>query len=154
MASETFNLSGIVRPAQEADLNSILKIEQASFEQQWGCDQFKAALNDIFLLLEEKEIVGFVIACYCQLVNKGIIVRIAVNPSHRGKGIAKILLGEALDRLKALGVREIELSVDIVKTGAIKLYEKFGFKVLQVVSMNFNDNDVDESFYMMKLSLE
>ena len=79
-------------------------------------------------------------------------MRIAVHPSYRGKGIAKFLMGEALDRLKALHVKDVELNVDIVKTGAIKLYEGFGFKVMRVVSPNYNNNE--ESYHMMKLSLE
>jgi ribosomal-protein-alanine N-acetyltransferase len=129
----------------------VLEIEQASFVDQWDYLQFKAALKDIFLIYEEKQIAGFIIACYCQLAKRGIILRIAVELSQRGKGIAKALLMEALTKLKDHDITEVELSVDIVKTGAIKLYEKFGFRVMQVVSMNYNN--ANESFYMMKLDL-
>jgi ribosomal-protein-alanine N-acetyltransferase len=140
-----------VRSASEQDLDRVLEIEQACFVDQWDYPQFKAALKDIFLVYEEEHIVGFVVACYCQLAKKGIILRIAVEPSQRGKGIAKVLLMQALTKLQNYDTMEVELSVDIVKTGAIKLYEKFGFRVMQVVSMDYNNDN--ESFYMMKLNL-
>ena len=140
-----------LRPASEPDLDKVMEIERASFVDQWDYPQFKAALKDIFLVYDEEQIAGFIIACYCQLAKRGIILRIAVEPSQRGKGIAKALLREALTKLKDYDTIEVELSVDIVKTGAIKLYEKFGFRVMQVVSMNYDN--ANESFYMMKLNL-
>jgi len=140
-----------LRPASEPDLDKVMEIERASFVDQWDYPQFKAALKDIFLVYDEEQIAGFIIACYCQLAKRGIILRIAVEPSQRGKGIAKALLMEALTKLKDYDTIEVELSVDIVKTGAIKLYEKFGFRVMQVVSMNYDN--ANESFYMMKLNL-
>lgn len=146
------DVSGRIRPAGEQDLESVLRIEKICFGEQWNEVQFEAALKDIFLVFEKEEIIGFLVACYSQLANRGFIMRIAVHPSYRGKGIAKFLMGEALDRLKALHVKDVELNVDIVKTGAIKLYEGFGFKVMRVVSPNYNNNE--ESYHMMKLSLE
>jgi ribosomal-protein-alanine N-acetyltransferase len=151
MMSDTPGLCRYVRSASEQDLDRVLEIEQACFVDQWDYPQFRAALKDIFLVFEEKQIAGFVIACHCELAKRGIILRIAVEPSQRGKGIAKALLMEVLTKLKDYDIMEVELSVDIVKAGAIKLYEKFGFRVMQVVSMNYNNTN--ESFYMMKLNL-
>jgi ribosomal protein S18 acetylase RimI-like enzyme len=128
-----------------------MEIERACFEGQWDYLQFKAALKDIFLVYDEKQIAGFIVVCYCRLAKKGIILRIAVEPSQQNKGIAKALLKEALTKMRQYDINEVELSVDIVKTGVIKLYEKFGFKVMQVVSMDYNN--ANESFYMMKLNL-
>ncbi len=148
------DLSGLcqyVRPASEEDLERVLEIEQACFEDRWDYPQFRAALKDIFLVYEEEKIAGFIIACYCQLSKKGIILRVAVEPSQRGKGYAKALIMETLTKLKNYDVMEVELSVDIVKTGAIKLYEKFGFRIMQVIAMDYNNSD--ESYYIMKMNI-
>lgn len=149
--SDAPGLRQYIRSASEQDLDRVLEIEQACFVDQWDYTQFEAALKDIFLVYEEKQIAGFTIACCCELAKRGIILRIAVEPSQQGKGIAKALLMEALTKLKYCDIMEVELSVDIVKTGAIKLYEKFGFRAMQVVSMN-HDN-ANESFHIMKLTL-
>jgi ribosomal-protein-alanine N-acetyltransferase len=149
--SDTPDLCRYVRSASEQDLDRVLEIEQASFADQWDYLQFKAALKDIFLVYDKRKIAGFITACYCQLAKKGIILRIAVEPSQRGKGIAQALLMEALTKLHDYDITDVELSVDIVKNGAIKLYEKFGFRVMQVVSMNYDN--ANESFYIMKLNL-
>jgi ribosomal-protein-alanine N-acetyltransferase len=149
--ADTLDLCRYIRPASEPDLDRVMEIERASFVDQWNHLQFKAALKDIFLVYDEEEIVGFIIACHCQLAKRGIILRIAVDPFYREKGIAKALLMKALTKLRGYDIKEIELSVDIVKTGAIKLYEKFGFKVMQVISMDHDD--ANESFYIMKLNL-
>jgi len=151
MMSDALGLCQYVRSASEQDLDRVLEIEQACFVDQWDYPQFRAALKDIFLVFEEEKIAGFLIACHCELAKRGIILRIAVESSQRGKGIAKTLLMEALNKLRDYEVTEVELNVDIVKTGAIKLYEKFGFKVMQVVTMDYND--ANESFYIMKLNL-
>jgi ribosomal-protein-alanine N-acetyltransferase len=151
MMSDAPGLCQYVRSASEPDLDRVLAIEEACFAGQWDYLQFKAALKDIFLVYDEKQIAGFIIGCYCELAKKGIILRIAVEPSQRKKGIAKALLREALNKMRQYDITEVELSVDIVKNRAIKLYEKFGFKVMHVVSTDYEN--ANESFYMMKLNL-
>ena len=46
-------------------------------------------------------------------------------PAHRGKGIAAVLLSEALTRAKALGAREAYVISDLL------FYEKLGFEEAQ-----------------------
>lgn len=139
-----------IRLATGLDLERILEIDRLSFDMQWDCGKFKAALNDLFLVFEEKEVLGFLSACCIELANQAIIMKIAVHPDHRGKGIATKLIEAALDKFKKMKFTEVELHVEIVKTGAIKLYEKFGFKVMKVVYANYEEN---EAYYMMKLKL-
>lgn len=143
--------SMLIRQATGSDLNAILEIERLSFEKQWDYDKFKTALNDIFLVFEEKEIVGFLSACCSALGDSAVIMKIAVHPDHRGRGIATRLIEAARDELKEKGIREVELHVDIVKRGAIRLYEKLGFKIRKVVTANYEE---DEAFYEMKLKLD
>ena len=143
--------SGSIRRATESDLGRILEIESLSFENQWDLASFRAALKELFLVLEEREIVGFLSACCCALAKRAVIMRIAVHPDHRGEGVATRLIAAALDQLRELKVSEVDLDVEIVKTGAIGLYEKIGFQRRQVLTMN---NENHEPFLEMKLRLD
>jgi ribosomal protein S18 acetylase RimI-like enzyme len=79
-----------------------------------------------------EEIVGLVALGRENLKNlshKTLIWGMYVKAEHRGKGIAKALLQEALSLAKSVpGVLQVNLSVNASNTGAIGLYESFGFK--------------------------
>jgi ribosomal-protein-alanine N-acetyltransferase len=152
MDTNRASFSGGIRSATEMDMDRILEIERLSFVDQWKYDHFKGALKELFFVYEEKEILGFLIACCCGMANRAIIMRVAVHPDHRGKGIATLLLKTALDKLKQRGIGEVEIDVDIGKTGAFKLYENCGFRQMRLVTMNYTLNSDNESFYMMKLT--
>ncbi len=143
--------SGLIRRATESDLGRILEIESLSFENRWDLASFRSALDELFLVLEEKEVVGFLSACGCALAKRAVIMRIAVHPDHRGEGVATRLIAALLDHLRKMKVSEVELDVEIVKTGAIGLYEKFGFQRRHVLTMNDENH---ETFLEMKLRLD
>jgi ribosomal protein S18 acetylase RimI-like enzyme len=52
-----------------------------------------------------------------------------------------------------MGIREVELDVEIVKRGAIQLYERVGFRTARGIPMSENEtmNNENGSFYMMKM---
>jgi ribosomal-protein-alanine N-acetyltransferase len=110
-------------------------------------------LRDLFLVSGEKEISGFLIACCWENERRAVIMRIAVHPDYRGRGIATILIEEAIEKIREMDIREVELDVDIVKRGAIKLYEAVGFRIDRGIPMIDNNTMDDEngSFYLMKL---
>jgi ribosomal-protein-alanine N-acetyltransferase len=140
-----------IRLATAGDLQRILEIEGLSFEKPWDCHEFKAALNDVFLVFEEREVLGFLCACCSAVGNTAVILKIAVHPDYRGKGIATRLISAVLARLRTLRVAEVGLDVDVVKRGAIHLYERFGFQIWKAVTANHEE---DEGFYEMKLKLD
>lgn len=57
------------------------------------------------------------------------IKRLWTDPAFRGRGIASALLGAALARAAGNGVGTVRLSVWEWRTGAVALYERFGFRV-------------------------
>jgi ribosomal-protein-alanine N-acetyltransferase len=142
-----------IRPALTSDLPRIMEIERLTFGGQWDYYQFKASLDDVFLLAVDAAtagLVGFLVACCCEIARRGIILRVAVHPDYQGQGIATQLLEEALRALQKKDLGEVELDVDLLKAGAIRLYEKVGFKVVEVFSPSEEDND---TFCIMRKKL-
>jgi ribosomal-protein-alanine N-acetyltransferase len=140
-----------IRFATISDLKRILEIERLCFDPQWSRQQFCSSLKELFFVFEEeKEILGFLVACSCEIARRAIIMRIAVHPDYRGRGIATKLIAAALDKFKQMDLKYAELDVDIVKNGAIRLYEKFGFRIMKVATVNFED---EPSYFIMQLSL-
>jgi ribosomal-protein-alanine N-acetyltransferase len=151
MESNGLDAYSSIRSATASDLEMILEIERLSFDSQWSQVQFSASLKDLLLVFEAgKQILGFLIACTCEIAKRAIIMRIAVHPDHRGRGIASQLIAASLEQFKQRDLKCVELDVDIVKNGAIKLYEKFGFKIMRVATVNY---DEDTGFLIMKLLL-
>jgi ribosomal-protein-alanine N-acetyltransferase len=142
-----------IRPALLSDLRRVLEIERLAFGGRWDYYQFKASLDDIFLLAVDGatgDTVGFLVACCCEISRRGVILRVAVHPDFQGRGIATRLLEESFVELRKKGLEEVELDVDIVKDGALRLYKKLGFKVVEMFSPDF---ERDENFYVMRRKL-
>ncbi|WP_447008066.1 GNAT family N-acetyltransferase [Saccharothrix isguenensis] len=57
------------------------------------------------------------------------VKRLWTEPPARGRGVATVLITEALDHLARTGVASVRLSVWNWRTGAIALYERLGFTV-------------------------
>ena len=142
-----------IRFAYKSDIDKVLEIEGLSFLQPWDYHTFKLALDDIFLVFDEQEILGFLIAVCCARNIRATIMKMAVHPEHRRKGIATVLLNQVLEILKEKKIIDVCLNVEIMRKPAIALYEKFGFKIMQTIHMDYEDDLADDAFYIMKLIL-
>jgi ribosomal-protein-alanine N-acetyltransferase len=143
-----------IRSATENDFDQVMEIDRLSFSAPWTYNFFKSALRDIFLVLEkEGEIIGYLIACVCHDLEKAVILRIAVHPDHRGQGAARILIRTCLDILVQRDIGLVELDVELISRGAIRLYEKFGFKIANIIVFPNDFPGDEETFYIMRLEL-
>lgn len=146
--------SNSIRSATEEDFVRVMEIDRLSFSAPWIENFFKSALKDIFLVLEkEGEIVGYVITCVCHDLEKAVILRIAVHPDHRGQGDAVVLIRKCLDMLVQRDIGMVELDVELISRGAIKLYEKLGFKIANIIVFPSDFTSNGETFYIMRLVL-
>jgi ribosomal protein S18 acetylase RimI-like enzyme len=141
------------RFANKNDIDRVLEIEALSFLQPWDYHIFKSALDDIFLVVEEEDISGYLIAVCCYKNITATIMKMAVHPEHRRKGVATALLNRVLEILKEKKIIVVCLNVEIIRKPAIVLYEKFGFKIMQTIHMDYEDDLADDAFYVMKLIL-
>ena len=141
----------VIRSATEKDLDRVLEIDRLSFPTPWTHHCYKLVLKDIFLVIEQKEITGYIVACLCDLGLRAEILRIAVHPDHRNKGIAIELIEAILLIFSKEYVESVELEVNTANRSAVKLYEKFGFKIKRIATF-LADQDF-HIFYVMKLKL-
>jgi ribosomal-protein-alanine N-acetyltransferase len=151
MTAEVSARYSMIRAATEEDLDRVLEIERLSFSNPWTHNYFKTGLNDVFLVFGEEEVEGFLVACVCQNIDKAVILKLAVHPDYRGKGIGGKLLRECLESLTQRGIGVVELDVEFKSKAAIRLYEKYGFEQEIIVPMD--DTDDFEPFFIMKLDL-
>ena len=142
-----------VRFAKQNDIDKVLKIEDLSFSQPWDFHILKLALDDIFLVFDERDILGYLIAVCCAKNIRATIMKMAVHPEHRRKGIAASLLSQAIEILNEKRIIDVCLNVEIIRKPAIALYEKFGFKIVETIHLDYEDDLADDAFYIMQLIL-
>ena len=63
----------------------------------------------------------------------GAIQNLGIDPAHRGKGLGSILLHQAAVGFQKVGLERMHLEVTTENTGAVRLYERLGFKRANVV---------------------
>jgi len=154
MSVNTLDHGKSIRSATEEDFDRVMEIDRHSFSAPWIHNFFKSALKNIFLVLEkERDIAGYLIACVCHDLEKAVILRLAVHPDHRGEGIAKELLRRCLDILMEREISIVELDVELIQREAIGLYEKFGFKIANIIVFPSDTLGEEETFYIMRLEL-
>ena len=89
---------------------------------------FKGPLKEIYILLKNNEIAGFVIL-QTGGTFKGYIQTLCVGETYRGKGLGKKLLQFCEERILKISPN-IFICVSSFNKGAIKLYYEFGFKLV------------------------
>ena len=65
------------------------------------------------------------------------------------------MIEAAIGKFRDMGIREVEIDVEIVKRGAIQLYERVGFRTVRGIPMSENNTMDNEngSFYIMKMDI-
>lgn len=133
----SFKKKGItyrIRKMIPEDLERILSIEQRSFPTPWSRKTFEKHLLekyeklDAFVLCNE-EIIGY-LAIWQRNENRTHIGNIAVRKSRRKEGFGSKLVSFALEFGSKEDCEVISLDVRKSNKPAIKLYEKFDFRVL------------------------
>lgn len=70
------------------------------------------------------------------------IIKMFVSPSWRGKGISKLLIETCLSKAKEIGAEKLILFSNHQLETALKLYEKYGFRHVEVTDAPFETADV------------
>ncbi|MDD1777955.1 MAG: ribosomal protein S18-alanine N-acetyltransferase [Candidatus Helarchaeota archaeon] len=146
-----------IRPAIPNDLKEIYQVEILSFREPYPLSLLTQLVRDfdsVSLVIEqENKIIGYAVGLIRGrgLTKKGMIVSIAIHPNYRNQKFGDHLLAQLISELKKRGVSTFELEVRISNIIALKMYEKFGFKIKDTKRRYYNDG---EDAYLMICILE
>ncbi len=132
-----------------ADLRAIEAIEHRSYPTPWSRSMFAGELakpSSICLGAFEAEgedgaLVGYLIVS--RYVDAWHVMNVAVDPKHRGRGIATMLLERLFELTSDDARRGYTLEVRVSNTTATALYERLGFRARGVRRGYYTDNRED-----------
>lgn len=114
----------------EAHVPAVIEIERVSFGMPWSRETFlrvirnPAAMACVAILKDE--LVGYF--CALSFGEEAEILKLAVAPAFRGRGIARSLNSRGIEWLMERGCKTVYLEVRRSNRAAIGLYERFGFR--------------------------
>jgi ribosomal-protein-alanine N-acetyltransferase len=135
-----------VRLAASADLDAIDDIEIDSFVAdrftRRNLRRMLAARKTLFLLARiGGEPAGYMALAFRRGSAISRIYSIAVDPEHRGAGVAQAMLSAALDLTARRGCRQVQLEVRKSNTKAITVYERAGFHLRGTREAYYEDGE-------------
>jgi len=136
------------------DLECISDILQSDFDDFWNVTTLKSELlnpNSKYIVAKfNNTIVGF--AGIWKSVDEVHITNIVVNKNFRKQNIGSLMLSKLIGLAKLEpNISSITLEVNSNNIAAIKLYEKFGFKVVGLRKKYYNNID-DAIIYTHKIN--
>lgn len=143
----------MVEKALKEDADSIIEMEKICFDRDsWPREVFEEELSGgearrATVVRDEN---GKVIAyCFSRIfIDAMEIFKLAVHPVHRRKGLAKLLLRDALGRLQK-GAVSLEVAAD--NKEAVMLYSGLGFRRVAVRKNYYRNSGRDALVMEMKV---
>ena len=132
-----------------ADLAEIEEIERRSYPTPWSRSMFAGELakpSSICLGAFEAEgedgaLVGYLIVS--RYVDAWHVMNVAVDPEHRSRGIAAMMIERLFELTADDARRGYTLEVRVSNATAIRLYERLGFKSRGIRRGYYTDNRED-----------
>lgn len=125
MATETLT----VRPVRTGDLGAIAELEEAAFQDFWPREMLAYEIEHPMAVLLLARLGGRPVgyAAFRHAAGEAELLRLAVRPEERRRGIARALVAEGFERLREENVQVCFLEVRQDNAPAIALYERLGF---------------------------
>lgn len=132
-----------IQTASLLDLNALRKLENACFEKDaWSLFDLVAVLTwpDVIRLkaVENGEMVGFVAGDPRPSQDAGWIATIGVDPRYQHRGIGRALLRACEEQMR---FSRSKLTVRLSNDKAISMYEKEGYRTVDVWKQYYNDGE-------------
>jgi ribosomal protein S18 acetylase RimI-like enzyme len=89
--------------------------------------------NGLLVLENDNRLIGAVMVGYDG--HRGWVNYLAVHPDHRGRGLGRVLMAAAEQRLVQIGCPKVNLQVRASNQEALAFYRRIGYSVDDVVSM-------------------
>ena len=125
------------REANAFDLPVFVSLDKELFPYSpWSASQYKEEFSTptrhfVVAIDEQQSIVGYA-GVFAPGAAEADILTVGVVPEHRGKGIAKVLMGLITDWAKVQGSTAMMLEVKVDNAEAIGLYESLGYSKLNI----------------------
>jgi len=125
----------LIRRAADADFETLLSIDEASFEREIAYDRAELSFlmkrpgAETFVLEAEGAIAAFLLMEINRRRRRATIVTLDVRSECRRKGFASDLFLHSENVLQGYGIQVYDLQVDTRYTAAVAFYEKHGFEV-------------------------
>jgi ribosomal-protein-alanine N-acetyltransferase len=133
-----------IRRLTYADLPKVVAIERRAFPTPWSLAMFVLELSKpsgiCLAAWEDGRLRGYMICSRYDTVWH--VMNIAVDPDVRRRGVATALLDDLVARVDDLGAC-YTLEVRRSNGGAIRLYERFGFRAAGTRRRYYQDNGED-----------
>jgi len=118
------------REAVAADLPALAALEAAAFADPWSAEMLAAELANagslvLVLAAPGAALLGY--ACFRHGGGEAELLRVAVEPAVRGRGLARRLIAAGCERLRAAGVACCHLEVRPGNEAALAVYRALGF---------------------------
>jgi ribosomal-protein-alanine N-acetyltransferase len=134
-----------IRRLELEHLNAIEVIERRSYPTPWSRSMFAGELAKPASIclgaFDGEQLVGYMIIS--RYVDAWHVMNVAVDPDHRRRGIATMLLNRLFESTDDGTRRGYTLEVRVSNEGAIKLYEASGFRARGVRRGYYTDNRED-----------
>ena len=134
-----------IRDLRLGDLAAVETIEQRAYRTPWSRSMFASELakgTSICLgAFEGDELVGYIVNS--RYVDAWHVMNVAVDPEHRGRGVATMLLERLFDLTAEDTRRGYTLEVRTSNRQAIDLYERLGFRSRGLRRGYYTDNRED-----------
>jgi ribosomal-protein-alanine N-acetyltransferase len=137
-----------ITPMTETHIDSLMTIESSSFKHPWAKSSF---LNDLlnqhannYVLSSQNDTEGIIAyICLREILDEIHLLKIAVNPDYRRKGIAYQFLNRCLNEISKKHFRTVFLEVRPSNAAALNLYRKTGFHVIGKRPKYYTDTGED-----------
>ncbi len=120
-----------LRPMNYDDLRIVGELDEVAFGELWrnSLDSLELAFKQAAIATvaeEEGRLVGYQISTASPM--GGHLARLAVAPTHQGKGIGYSLVRDTLYQFTRRGAVRVTVNTQLDNVGSLALYKKAGFK--------------------------
>jgi [ribosomal protein S18]-alanine N-acetyltransferase len=134
-----------IRRLTYADLPQVIAIERRAFPTPWSLAMFVLELSKpsgvCLAAVDGGTVAGY---CICSRYDTvWHIMNVAVDPAQRRGGIATALLNELFGRVGEPDAARFTLEVRTSNAGAMRLYERHGFRAAGIRRRYYQDNGED-----------
>lgn len=120
-----------LRPMDEADLQAVMAIENAIYAFPWTPGNFRDSINsgyDCLAYVRDGELIGYAVLMTAS--QDAHLLNISIAASWQRQGYGNELLQRVFELARGHGARLLFLEVRPSNLGALRLYERHGFRAV------------------------